>query len=155
MLSKLVSFAVVMAIIYFALTRGLPWIREQIAPTARSYQATDGDTTDPAWSCIESVAQANDSLGQLVRRFSTGPTDVDEWSTASWDVEAEIRDAEMTCSCPAEACSKAAEAASELRTMFSQFDATARGTATTYSNPARNQERVFNLLDEARSLAGF
>lgn len=155
MLSKLVSFAVVIAVVYFALTRGLPWIREQIAPTARSYQAADGDAADPTWTCIESVAQANDSLSQLVRRFSIGPTDVDEWSTAAWDVEAEIRDAEMTCSCPTEACNKAAEAAGELSTMYSQFDATARGTATTYGNPARNQERVFDLLDEARSLAGY
>ena len=32
MLSKLISFAVVMALIYFALTRGLPWIQEQIRP---------------------------------------------------------------------------------------------------------------------------
>jgi len=155
MLSRLVSFAIVMAIVYFALTRGLPWIREQIAPTARSYEATEGDTSDPAGPCIESVASANDSLGQLLRRFSSGPVDSDEWSTASWDIEAAIRDAEMTCTCCSEACRKASEAAGELRMMYSQFDAMARGTATTYSNPARNQERVFDLLDEARSLAGY
>lgn len=155
MLSKLVSFAVIMAIIYFALTRGLPFIREQIAPTARSYEAVEGETSDPAWTCIDSVAKANDSLGRLARRFGTGPADADEWSTASWDVEAEIRDAEMTCTCFSEACRKATEAAGELRAMYSQFDATARGTATTYGNPARNQERVFDLLDEARALAGY
>jgi hypothetical protein len=155
MLSRLVSFAVVMALVYFALTRGLPWIREQIAPTARSYEAADGDTAAPAGACIESVARANDSLGQLVRRFGTGPVDADEWSTNSWAIESELRDAEMTCTCLSEACRKAAEAASELRTMYSQFDAMARGTATGYGNPARNQERVFDLLDEARSLAGY
>jgi len=155
MLSKLVSFAIVMALIYFALTRGLPWIQEQFAPTARSYEASEGDTSDPAGPCIESVARANDSLGQLSRRFSGGPVDADEWSTASWDVESEIRDAEMTCTCLSEACRKASEAAGELRTMYSQFDSMARGTATGYGNPARNQERVFQLLDEARSLAGY
>ena len=155
MLSKLVSFAIVMALVYFALTRGLPWIREQIAPTSRSYKATNGDTSDPAGPCIEGVARAKDSLGQLVRKFGAGPIDADEWSSAGWDVEAEIRDAEMTCSCLSEACRKAAQAAGELRAMYSQFDATARGTATGYSNPARNQERVFDLLDEARSLAGY
>ncbi len=155
MLSRLISFAVVMALIYFALTRGLPWIQEQFAPTARSYEATEGDTSDPAGPCIESVAHANDSLGQLARRFSSGPVDSDEWSTASWDIESEIRDAEMSCTCFSEACRKAAEAAGELRTMYSQFDSMARGTASTYGNPARNQERVFDLLDEARSLAGY
>ena len=155
MLSRIVSLAVVMGIVYLALTRGLPWIREQIAPTARSYEATDGETSDPAGPCIESVARANDSLGQMVRRFGTGPVDADEWSTVGWEVEGEIRDAEMTCTCLSEACRKAAEAAGELRTMYSQFDASARGTATGYSNPARNQERVFDLLDEARSLAGY
>jgi hypothetical protein len=39
--------------------------------------------------------------------------------------------------------------------MYSQFDSMARGTATGYGNPARNQERVFQLLDEARALAGY
>ena len=73
MLSRLVSFAVVMALVYFALTRGLPWIREQIAPTASSYEATDGDTSDPAGPCIETVARANDSLSRLMRTFSGGP----------------------------------------------------------------------------------
>jgi hypothetical protein len=155
MLSRLVSFAVVMALVYFALTRGLPWVREQIAPTTSSYEATDGETSDPAGPCIETVARANDSLSRLVRRFSGGPVDVDEWSTASWDVESAIGDAEMSCTCLSEACRKAAEAAGELRTMYSQFDSTARGTATGYSNPARNQERVFALLDEARALAGY
>jgi len=155
MLSRLISFAVVMALIYFALTRGLPWIQEQFAPTARSYEASEGDTSDPAGPCIESVARANDSLSQLGRRFSSGPVDADEWSTASWDIESAIRDAEMSCTCLSEACRKAAEAAGELRTMYSQFNAMARGTATTYGNPARNQERVFDLLDEARSLAGY
>ena len=76
-----------MALIYFALTRGLPWIQEQFAPTARSYEASEGDTSDPAGPCIESVARANDSLSQLGRRFSSGPVDADEWSTASWDIE--------------------------------------------------------------------
>jgi len=154
-LSKLVSFAVVLALIYFALTRGLPMIREQLAPTASSYEATGDDVSDPAGPCIESVARANDSLSQLVRRFRSGPVDADEWSAASWDVEAGIRDAEMTCTCLSEACRKASQAAGELRTMYSQFDSMARGTATGYGNPARNQERVFELLDEARSLAGY
>jgi hypothetical protein len=155
MLSRLVSLAVVMAVVYFALTRGLPWIREQIAPTSRSYEATAGGSSDPAGPCIEGVARANDSLGDLVRRFGRGPIDADEWSAASWDVEAQIRDAEVSCSCLSEACRKAAEAAGELRTIHAQFDSTARGTATGIGNPARNQEKVYDLLDEARALAGY
>ena len=50
---------------------------------------------------------------------------------------------------------KAVEAAGELRMMYSQFDSMARGTATGFGNPARHQEKVFDLLDEARALAGY
>ena len=155
MLSRLVAFAVVMALVYFALTRGLPWIQEQLSPAARSFEAAGSEVSDPAGPCIESVARANESFAQVARRFSGGPVDADEWSSASWEIESEIRDAEMSCTCLSDACRKAAEAAGELRMMYSQFDSMARGTATGFGNPARHQEKVFDLLDEARALAGY
>ena len=61
--------------------------------------------------------------------------------------------AENACSCSTEACAKGTDAVYELRTMFDEFNDIAHGNPMGIGNPARRQERVFALLNQARGLA--
>ncbi len=79
--------------------------------------------------------------------------DYSVWGSVLVRVAGALAEAERACSCPTAACAKGSDAVDELRTMFDELDDMARGNPLGIGNPARRQERVYELLDEARALA--
>ena len=149
MLNRLITLAIVLALAYFVVTRGLPWIQRQMSPAASGESTGGGEAAE----CIFRATEANESLSQAVRRFSQPPVDQDEWSNATWEIEREIQSAAAACICPLEACLTASQALDEIRALLSNLDGMARGSSEGFANPARQQERIFELLDQARATA--
>lgn len=151
----LVKILVWVVVIYFAVTAGWPWLQRQLGSrgggetAAVAGAAADGETG----RCVGLARQASESFGAELRRFRQPPYDLTAWANALAGVEERIWQAESACSCPGEACGRAEAALAELRDMTSRVDGVIRGDATSFRNPARQQERIDELLDEADALA--
>ena len=124
MLGRLLTLAIVLAVVLFILTEARPWIRRQFG-------------------------------GGSTRQYGQPPVDVDSWSSAQWEIDSEIQSAESACYCPAPACQSATEALAAMRELVDNLDGMVRGTSPGFANPANQQARIFDLLDAARSSAGY
>jgi hypothetical protein len=147
-LNKLMTVAILLGIGYFIVTQAGPWLRRQ---TGGFGQSDSFEDDGGASYCVDLAFAANDSLGDSMRRFGRPPVDLDQWSNALWEVESAINDASNSCTCPSDACSTANQALGEMREQISALDDLIRGTAAGYANPATRQERIVDLLYEARS----
>ena len=152
MLSRLLTLALVLGVAYFLLTQAGPLIQKQFGGRASS---VDVDASSEDGRCIELAFQANDRLNRVARQYGQPPVDVDAWSDAQWEIDSEIQTAESACFCSAEACRSASEALSEMRNLVSNLDGMVRGTSPGFANPANQQERIYDLLNRARSAAGY
>lgn len=151
MLARLLTLIVIIGVGYVLLTQGLPWLQTRLG----GQPAESGIAGDPASErCVETATRASDTLSGQVVRFSSPPVDSAEWSTASWEIENAVQEAELACTCFTEACQKASEALDAMRQLYTQFDDMVSGTPSGWGNPAHDQERIFQLLDEARAALG-
>ena len=151
-MGKIIKLIVVAGIIYFGLTYAIPWFKGLAGAPLRTGGASTGSG---AGRCIDLASRASSAFGEEIRRFSRPPFDVNAWSASVTRLQIKMADADSACYCPSAACPKAREALSELRTLVSQFEGFVRGDATGMSNPASLQERVDQLLDEARALSAY
>jgi len=148
MLKRLPGLLILLAVVYVVASQAGPWLGRFRGAT-RSAETPEDDTG--ASLCVDHAFAANESLGGAVREFGHGRVQEELWSEAMWKVESEISEAYGICICPSEACRIAGRALEEMREQIAQLDALARGTATGYANPARRQERIVELLDQAES----
>jgi hypothetical protein len=148
MFARLVTLIAIIGIAYVLLTQGLPWFQTRLG----TEPAGSDSAGDPASErCVATATRASDTLSGEVVRFSSPPVDPAEWSAASWDIDNAIQEAELACTCFTEACQKAAEALDAMRQLYTQFNDMVRGTPTGWGNPAHDQERIYQLLDDARA----
>lgn len=152
-MGKLLTLAVVIVVVYFVYTQGLPWIEERLDGPGAASTAVGEEGSPGGSGCIDAAEGANRVLhGELVR-FGRPPIDPNAWSMAYQSISRAISTAEVDCSsCFGQACRSAQEALAEMRGLALQFDDAARGEAHGWSNPASAQERIDSLLDQARSL---
>jgi hypothetical protein len=151
MLNRVITLAVLLAIAYYSYTRVIPWIRNQSA-TAADLETPRGDAG--ASDCVDSVVEANATLTESAIRFKSPPIDVDSWSATVWEIEREIQSAAASCICPSEACLKGNQALDAIRLALANLEGLVRGDASGFSNPARDQERIQQLIEEARGAVG-
>ncbi len=147
-MSRLLGLAVLAVLIYFAVTQGLPWLKTAMGSNAGGL-ALDGGSA----YCVDQVSAASDSISEGLIPHARPPVDPDLWSLAVMRAGSALAAAENACSCPTASCNKGWDAVAELRAMFDDLDQIARGNPMGIGNPARRQERVYRLLDEARELA--
>ena len=147
MFGKLISLAVLAAVAYFAVTEVLPWVQNEFG----GGQGRPELVEDESAYCVDSAAAANDDMTRTVRSYSTPPVDLDSWSVAVSEIESSIRRAQAACSCPTTSCSKASQAITEIQGQLWSLDNLIRASSTGFSNPARQQERIQSLLNEARA----
>ena len=148
MLGRLLAVAILAVIIYYALTQGLPWLK-----TAMDSGGGASAEGDESAFCISRAGAASDSVTDELIPNARPPVDSAVWGTVLVRVAGALAEAERACACPTEACAKGSDAVYELRAMFDEFDDIARGNPMGIGNPARRQERVYELLNEARALA--
>ena len=134
---------------YYVLTQGLPWLETAMGSKGGGSAAEGSESA----FCISQADAASDAVaGELIPN-ARPPVDSGVWGTALVRVAGALAAAENACSCPTEACATATDAVYELRTMFDELDDIARGNPMGIGNPARRQERVYDLLDQARAEA--
>jgi hypothetical protein len=125
-LRKLVTLAILAAIAYYGYTVGLPWWHKQQA--TREAEETADVESEQSLRCVSMATDANRTLVDQVRQFDRPPSDPGLWTAALIHIGG-------------------------MRELVDQVDGVARGYATGISNPASRQERIVQLLEEARSLA--
>ncbi len=148
MLGRLLALAILAIVAYYLLTEGLPWLKTAMDG---GRPAAGGD--DPSSACISEAARAGDDLAAELIPNARPPVDQEIWGTVVVRAAGALARAESACACPTAACGKATEAIWELRAMFDELDDVARGNPMGIGNPARRQERFYELLGEARAMA--
>ncbi len=148
MLGRLLAVAILAVVVYYGLTEGLPWLKE----TMGSPSGAGTDSSESAL-CVSRANAASDAIVDELIPNARPPVDSAVWGTTLVRVGGDLARAETACSCPSAACGKGYEAVQELRAMFDEFDDIARGNPMGIGNPARRQERVYDLLNEARAMA--
>ena len=152
-MGRIVTLAVLAALLYLGYTRGIPWIEarwESLEARGAAARGTGGD--DEALLCLRLAERANGTFSSIMGRFARPPVDRGEWSTALVTVSAEVGSAESACACSAPGCEPAAEAMAELRQLSLAMDRAVRGDPGGMENPARRQARIEEELAEARRL---
>ena len=146
-----VKLVVVVAIVYFGYTRGLPWLEERKQGKAAESEAT-AQTTQSA-NCVGLARDASESLGRDLVPLAVPPVDRAVWANALIEVGSRLTRADDACRCGTNACLEASLALSGLRQMVDKFNSGVRG-GVPMTNPAYYQERVDQHLDRAQSLIG-
>ena len=158
LLGGLIKLAVIAAALYFAYTQILPLVQDNLRFGGEASQRSSLDHgsdggEDDGLRCVRRAESANNRLGDYLSLFRRPPFDQERWQTVVENVEDGIRTAEVSCDCPLRSCDKAMEALANLSSVLADLDAQITGSATSVRNPARRQERVNDLLDEAKALA--
>jgi hypothetical protein len=153
-MARIVKLLVIAVLLYVAWTQGWPWLEKQLGSLGISRTQAGAPTVGggPEGSCISMAERANDALAGGIGRFISPPFDTGAWMQFAGRVQLQIRDADSACGCPHEACVKASEALRELDALLMDMDGMVRGSAESFGNPATRQERIFDLLNEARQL---
>jgi hypothetical protein len=153
MINRLITLAVVIGVIYFVLTQGWPWIRDQFGGGKPIQESSSGSSEDS--TCVERARSANSSLVSAARSYGQPPVDVDSWSNAVWEIESELQTARSNCGCFSEPCQEATKALDEMASLLSNLDGMVRGDSPGFANPGNQQERINQFLDQAESAAGY
>lgn len=148
-MNRILRWLVILALVYFGVTEGVPWLRNRLSP--RSLREPQG--MNPAADCIDAATVVNEALADKVRRFGRPPLPIDRWTEAMDEMQDRLDEAELLCGCPGEACRLGREAVSEVGTQLAYFDSAVRGTLGATENPAVRQEHIFDLLRRARAVA--
>ena len=143
---RIIKWIIILAVIYFAWTVGLPWIQKQKASGATS------SSSDSDGSCVSFAAKASETWGGGIGRFVNPPYDTMAWDSFRGNVESRIRTAESSCDCSTSSCDKARDAMRDLRAVVSDVDAAMRNNSSVPSDIVQRQEAIDDRINEARDL---
>lgn len=149
-MARIVQLVVILVLVYFAVTVGWPWLHRHLDRLGAD-GATAAAGASPAAHCVDLASRANDTFGRGITRFANPPYDSADWMRFGGEVQNRMREAEAACVCADDACRDAGQAMSELGNLVQQMDGMVRGSADTVVNPAFTQERIDDLLNQARS----
>ena len=149
-MSRIIQWLVFLVVLYLAYVFAWPWLREQLGTAGGPLATTAGEPT-PEGRCVALASRANDAFGDGIGGFASPPFDTAAWMGFAGRVQGAIREARGACGCAHEACQKASQALSELDALVYRFDGVVRGSTDSFFNPAVAQERIQDLLGEARN----
>jgi hypothetical protein len=152
-LAGILKVLALVVIAYFAVTEGWPWLREELKQGRGAGGGGEQSFGGDGGRCVDLAAEASAALGEQIHRFRQPPYDLAAWGSAVAAVEERASRAETVCTCPLESCQTAAAALTELRDLLGAVDSVIRGDPTAFRNPARQQERIDDLLAQARDAA--
>jgi hypothetical protein len=146
-MGNIVKWIVILVVIYFVWSVGLPWIQKQ-KPSESTTTASGTDN-----SCVSFAERASETWGGGIGRFVNPPHDTMAWDSFRGNVESRIRNAESSCDCSTSSCDKAREAMRDLRAVVSDVDAALRSNSGLPSDIVQRQESIDNRINEAREMA--
>lgn len=146
-LTQLVILAAAGALLYF---KGVPWFKENFRRSPA--QQTSGQPSFFGSSCVASGQRVSESFGSRLGGF-VNAADLSAWTEFRTGIESQLAEAQASCGCSLESCSKTREALSELRSVVGQLDSAIRGASSPGSGLVLQQEKIDHLLEEAKELA--
>lgn len=147
-LTQLVILAAAGALFFF---KGVPWFKENFRRSPA--KETSGKVGIFGSSCVASGERVSESFGSRLGGFVNASADLSAWTEFRTGIEGQIGEAQAACSCSLESCSKTKEALNELRSVVGQLDSAIRGASSPGTGLVMQQEKIDNLLEEAKDLA--
>jgi hypothetical protein len=149
--ARVVKLLVVVVVLYFGVTQGLPWIRQRVeGVTQDKVEGRPDPSLDADDYCVRLAHQASAFVGQELRVLAPPPAENSGWVNAADDIERYVREAENACSCPEDACEVAGEALSQIRSLVADANDVLHGDTALVLDFARRQEEIDALLEQAR-----
>lgn len=146
-MAKILKFLIVIAIVYFAVTKGLPWLKSQLADKMSLAGASNQEV------CHHVAQRAADDFAERMRRFSTPPIDAKAWEDTVSETRYQVESADKQCrTCDHEACLETSRALDELGSMIKSFDESVQAGRGIPPDGASRFDRVYAALDRAQSL---
>jgi len=147
-MSKIVKLVIIVAILYFAWTKGLPKLKS-MGGSGAATSATGNSST----SCPDFAAKASEAWGSGLSRFVNPPYDVGAWQSFRSSVQSRIDEAKDSCRCSEPACAKTLEAMTSLESLIGSVDGAIRGGGPMPQDAPQQQEQIDQTIDAARELA--
>jgi hypothetical protein len=148
---KLVQLVLLVAVAYFGITRGLPWVRNWVdSVTQEKIEGRTDPSLDATGYCVHLAHQAGAFVSRELRDLSPPPADSTRWVDAADEIEERVRSAENACSCPSDACEVATQALLQIRDLVAEANRILLGDTGLAPNFARRQEEIDALLEQAR-----
>ena len=143
-LDRFIKLALFVGLIYALVVYGKPMIEDALADMDRIGGGGSGGSP-----CVSAVERATEAFADSMKRFAEPPVTLESWRSARAITDGRIRNARQTCVCEGEMCKLADRALDQLESTADQMERNIKDGNT--FNPATGIERVYKLLDQARS----
>jgi hypothetical protein len=153
-MGRVIRLVVLVIVAYFAITQGLPWVRDRVeGVTEDKIEGRADPSLEPAGYCVHLAHQAGAFVTRELREVAPPPAEHLNWIDAADDIEQRIGEAEKACSCPSDACTAATEALGEIRGLVAEANRLVQGDSRVLPNFSERQEMIDVLLERARVLS--
>jgi hypothetical protein len=150
-MDKIVRLAVLAAVVYFGATQLIPWMKEK-GDFSSGRAGTDlSEIADN--DCVSRAMGAPELFASEIRSFGRPPVDEAAWDDSYARIQGRIDSADDACSCSEPSCDKAREGLSQLRGLAGEYAGAFRDGGSPPLNAARELDGIWDLLNEAASLA--
>jgi hypothetical protein len=150
---RLIRWLAVLVVVYFGVTEFLPWIRHRVEGVSQEKIVGKAPAADAgAVACVRLALEASDLVVDESRNAVPPPGDSTGWVEAGPSIQRQIAQAEDACTCDAPACRTALEALREVSAQVQDLDLLIAGQERFAGALAHRQERIGELLEQARVL---
>lgn len=147
-MAKFLKLVIAAAIVYFAVTKGWPWLQTWLGGLFSSASGTTYQSI-----CITATERASDDFTDRLRQFSSPPIDAEAWEKTVTASRNQVEAAERKCrNCDHEACLEASKAIAELERMVTWFDDSVQAGRGIPPDGVSRLDRVYEALNRARAL---
>lgn len=150
-MGKLIQLVVFIAIVYFAVTKGLPML-QQGSKGGSGDDSFEGGVSGQVEVCLDRVRVAANTLEGAATVLGSPPYDTAAWSNFEDRVRNRSDSARDACNCTEDGCDEGGLALDALDGLMSNIGSAVDGGGS-LSGSAREVERVYDLIDEAAAAA--
>jgi hypothetical protein len=144
--NRLIKWAIVIALIFFAWKYALPWAKQQVQGHTAQTVAADN-------SCIAAAQRASETWGSGLHKFVNPPYDLGEWTRFRNDVETKISEANAACRESSQSSDMARDAMRDLGTLVANMDNAVTSGSPPPDDAVQRQEAIDTKIETATALA--
>ena len=148
---KILRWVAFAFLIFVLLTEVIPRIRDRVEGVSQDKIVGRPDPmAGDATACVRLAELASALVGDEVHGAKPPPGDSSGWAEASDVIHQRITEAEDVCTCPEPGCDTARDAMQELGALVNDIDQMIAGAGTGALSLTNRQERINELLEQAR-----
>ena len=145
-MGRILKLVIAVAILYFGVTRGLPWLKSQFGEKL----GPSGDTNQAI--CYNAAERAAEGFSERIRGFSKPPIDPAAWEEMVSTSRNQVEAGERECrNCDQEACLEASRALAGLESLISEIDQSVQAGRGVPADSAGRLDRIYDTLSRSRS----